>query len=55
MDFHWNVLIKGESKSVNGSTSETEDWYLVRFRSVNCEWIVGDGRVNVRNLDFQQY
>ena len=45
----WNVIVKGEAKSVDGSISETEDWYLVGLRSVNGEWIVEDVRVNVPN------
>jgi hypothetical protein len=45
----WNVIVKGEAKSVDGSISETEDWYLVGLRSVNGEWMVEDVRVNVPN------
>ena len=45
----WNVIVKGEAKSVDGSISETEDWYLVGLRSVNGEWKVEDVRVNVPN------
>ena len=45
----WNVIVKGEAKSVDGSISETEDWYLVGLRSVNGEWLVEDVRVNVPN------
>ena len=45
----WNVIVKGEAKSVDGSISDTEDWYLVGLRTVNGEWIVEDVRVNVPN------
>ena len=45
----WNVIVKGEAKSVDSSISETEDWYLVGLRSVNGEWMVEDVRVNVPN------
>ena len=45
----WNVIVKGEAKSVDGSILETEDWYLVGLRSVNGEWMVEDVRLNVPN------
>ena len=45
----WNVIVRGEAKSVDGSLSETEDWYLVGLRSVDGEWKVEDVRVNVAN------
>ena len=45
----WNVIVRGEAKSVDGSLSETEDWYLVGLRSVDGEWKVEDVRVNVPN------
>jgi hypothetical protein len=45
----WNVIVRGEAKSIDGSLSETEDWYLVGLRSVDGEWKVEDVRVNVPN------
>lgn len=45
----WNVMVTGEAKSVDGTTSETEDWYLVGLREVDGEWKVEDVRVNVPN------
>jgi hypothetical protein len=45
----WNVIVKGEAKSIDGSLSETEDWYLIGLRSVDGEWKVEDVRVNVPN------
>ena len=45
----WNVIVKGEAKSIDGSLSKTEDWYLVGLRSVHGEWKVEDVRVNVPN------
>ena len=49
MVVRWNVIVRGEGKSVDGSISETEDWYLVGLRSVDGEWKVEDVRVNVPN------
>src|SRR4051812_6018623 len=49
MVVRWNVIVRGEAKSVDGSLSETEDWYLVGLRSVDGEWKVEDVRVNVPN------
>ena len=34
MVVRWNVIVKGEAKSIDGSISETEDWYLVGLRNV---------------------
>ena len=45
----WNVIVKGEAKSIDESILETEDWYLVGLRNVNGEWKVEDVRVNVPN------
>ena len=45
----WNVIVKGEAKSIDDSILETEDWYLVGLRNVNGEWKVEDVRVNVPN------
>ncbi|WP_338473312.1 hypothetical protein R4Z10_21430 (plasmid) [Niallia sp. XMNu-256] len=45
----WNVIVKGQAKSVDESILETEDWYLVGLRNVNGEWKVEDVRVNVPN------
>ncbi|MEJ9151655.1 MULTISPECIES: hypothetical protein [Bacillus] len=45
----WNVMVTGEAKSVDGTTSETEDWYLLGLREVEGEWKVEDVRVNVPN------
>jgi hypothetical protein len=45
----WNVMVTGEAKSVDGTKSETEDWYLISLRSVDGEWKVEDVRVNVPN------
>ncbi|GIN41497.1 hypothetical protein [Heyndrickxia oleronia] len=45
----WNVIVRGEAKSVDGKTSATEDWYLVGIRDVEGEWRVEDVRVNVPN------
>jgi biopolymer transport protein ExbB/TolQ len=47
MVVRWNVMVMGEAKSVDGTTSETEDWYLVGLREVDGEWKVEDVRVNV--------
>lgn len=49
MVVRWNVIVRGEAKSVDGKTSETEDWYLVGLREVDGEWKVEDVRVNVPN------
>lgn len=43
----WNVMVKGEAKSVDGSTQKIEDWYLVGLRENNGEWLVEDVNVNV--------
>lgn len=45
----WNVMVTGEAKSVDGTKSETEDWYLIGLRQVDGEWKVEDVRVNVPN------
>lgn len=45
----WNVIVRGEAKSTDGTTSQTEDWYLIGVRDVNGEWKVEDVRVNVPN------
>jgi hypothetical protein len=47
MVVRWNVIVRGEAKSVDGKTSQTEDWYLVGLRDVEGEWKVEDVRVNV--------
>jgi hypothetical protein len=47
MVVRWNVIVRGEAKSVDGKTSATEDWYLVGLREVDGEWKVEDVRVNV--------
>ena len=47
MVVRWNVMVMGEAKSVDGTMSETEDWYLVGLREVDGEWKVEDVRVNV--------
>lgn len=49
MVIRWNVIVKGEAKSIDGSISKTEDWYLVGLRDVDGEWKVEDVRVNVPN------
>ncbi|MFC3886246.1 hypothetical protein ACFOU2_23255 [Bacillus songklensis] len=49
MVVRWNVMVMGEAKSVDGTTSETEDWYLIGLRQVDGEWKVEDVRVNVPN------
>jgi hypothetical protein len=49
MVVRWNVIVRGEAKSVDGKTSQTEDWYLVGLRDVEGEWKVEDVRVNVPN------
>jgi flagellar basal body-associated protein FliL len=49
MVVRWNVITRGEAKSVDGKTSKTEDWYLVGLREVDGEWKVEDVRVNVPN------
>ncbi|OLN21316.1 hypothetical protein BTO30_15670 [Domibacillus antri] len=45
----WNVMVRGIAKSVDGKTSETEDWYLVSLKFIDGEWKVEDVRVNVPN------
>lgn len=45
----WNVMIRGTAKSVDGQTTETEDWYLVSLLFLDGEWKVEDVRVNVPN------
>ncbi|WP_191557418.1 hypothetical protein [Metabacillus idriensis] len=49
MIVRWNVIVRGEAKSVDGKVSPTEDWYLVGLRDVHGEWQVEDVRVNVPN------
>lgn len=49
MVVRWNVIVRGEAKSVDGKVSPTEDWYLVGLRDVDGEWRVEDVRVNVPN------
>ncbi|OHR69501.1 hypothetical protein [Bacillus sp. UMB0893] len=49
MVVRWNVIVRGEAKSVDGKASQTEDWYLVGMRDVDGEWKVEDVRVNVPN------
>lgn len=49
MVVRWNVIVRGEAKSVDGKVSQTEDWYLVGLRDVDGEWKVEDVRVNVPN------
>ncbi|WP_221568668.1 hypothetical protein [Alkalihalobacillus sp. TS-13] len=43
----WNVIVSGEAKSVDETTSETEDWYLVSLQVVDGRWKVEDVKVNV--------
>ncbi|WP_191559565.1 hypothetical protein [Metabacillus idriensis] len=45
----WNVIVRGEARSVDGKLSSTEDWYLVGLREAEGEWMVEDVRVNVPN------
>lgn len=45
----WNVIARGEARSVDGKVSNTEDWYLVGIRNIDGEWKVEDVRVNVPN------
>ncbi|MGX1195937.1 hypothetical protein [Metabacillus sp. SLBN-84] len=45
----WNVIVRGEATSVDGKTSQTEDWYLMSLREADGEWKVEDVRVNVPN------
>jgi hypothetical protein len=45
----WNVIVRGEAKATDGTTSQTEDWYLVSVGKENGEWKVEDVRVNVSN------
>lgn len=49
MIVRWNVIVRGEAKSVDGKASQTEDWYLVGLSDVDGEWKVEDVRVNVPN------
>ncbi|MDR0140146.1 hypothetical protein RFW18_20495 [Metabacillus idriensis] len=49
MIVRWNIIVRGEAKSVDGKVSKTEDWYLVGLRDVQGEWQVEDVRVNVPN------
>lgn len=49
MVVRWNVIVRGEAISVDGKTSQTEDWYLVSLREADGEWKVEDVRVNVPN------
>ncbi|HER2025496.1 TPA: hypothetical protein VJR00_001737 [Streptococcus pyogenes] len=45
----WNVIVKGSAKATDGTSTNTEDWYLLGVRQVNGEWKVEDVRVNVPN------
>ncbi|MCM3598009.1 hypothetical protein M4D55_19790 [Metabacillus idriensis] len=45
----WNVIVRGEARSIDGKLSSTEDWYLVGLREAEGEWMVEDVRVNVPN------
>ncbi|PPA68692.1 hypothetical protein [Jeotgalibacillus proteolyticus] len=45
----WNVMVTGEAQSIDGSKTDTEDWYLVGLREREGEWLVEDVRINVPN------
>jgi Na+-transporting NADH:ubiquinone oxidoreductase subunit NqrC len=47
MVIRWNVIVRGEAKSNDGKTLQTEDWYLVGIRKVDGAWKVEDVKVNV--------